>query len=178
MKNERRIFFTADEHYGHANVIKYCNRPFSDIACMNAELEANVLITMAPFKKDAPVVLYHVGDYSFSHEYKREGPANIQHIYLKGNHDRPSMCDAFSLVIQHHGVHINAVHWPEFADNKYAINIVGHVHTLWKYKMQGGSFLVNVGVDQWGFRPVSIEEIFQLWKRVKQGREKQDGHEV
>jgi calcineurin-like phosphoesterase family protein len=175
MKNN--VFFTADEHYGHANVIKYCNRPFASVGEMDTVLRDKMhgVFDFASIINQA--TLYHVGDYSFD-KSREPGPAFVRHIYLKGNHDTPSKCDAFSLVVQHHGVHINVVHWPEFADNKYAINIVGHVHNLWKYKMQAGSFLVNVGVDEWGFAPVSIEEIFQLWKRVKQGREKQDGHEV
>jgi calcineurin-like phosphoesterase family protein len=24
------FFFTADEHYGHTNIIKYCDRPYLD----------------------------------------------------------------------------------------------------------------------------------------------------
>jgi len=26
-----KFFFTADEHFNHNNIIKYCNRPFKDI---------------------------------------------------------------------------------------------------------------------------------------------------
>ena len=32
------IWFTADEHYGHENIIRHCNRPFADAAEMEREL--------------------------------------------------------------------------------------------------------------------------------------------
>jgi len=31
-------FFTADEHYYHKNIIKYCNRPFANVENMNRAL--------------------------------------------------------------------------------------------------------------------------------------------
>ncbi len=33
-------FFTADLHFGHANIIKYCKRPFTDVAAMDRALIA------------------------------------------------------------------------------------------------------------------------------------------
>lgn len=35
------LWFTSDLHFGHANVIKYCNRPFSDVNEMNNALIDN-----------------------------------------------------------------------------------------------------------------------------------------
>ncbi len=32
------VWFTADLHFGHANIIGYCNRPFPDVATMDDEL--------------------------------------------------------------------------------------------------------------------------------------------
>ena len=34
-----RVWFTADSHIGHRNIIKYCQRPFSDVKDMNDAFE-------------------------------------------------------------------------------------------------------------------------------------------
>lgn len=58
------IFFTSDQHYGHKNVITYCNRPFTSVEEMNDKLVEfhNQTVT----KKDD--LVYHLGDFSLSIE--------------------------------------------------------------------------------------------------------------
>ena len=34
-------YFTADQHFGHQNIIGYCDRPFHSVGEMNAVLVAN-----------------------------------------------------------------------------------------------------------------------------------------
>lgn len=36
-----RVFFTSDTHFNHANIIRYCQRPFKDPAEMNETLITN-----------------------------------------------------------------------------------------------------------------------------------------
>ena len=36
--NEPKIFITADLHLGHANIIRYCGRPYRDVNEMNEDL--------------------------------------------------------------------------------------------------------------------------------------------
>ena len=35
------VFFTADTHFDHANIIRFCNRPFATVEDMNEALIAN-----------------------------------------------------------------------------------------------------------------------------------------
>ena len=35
------IYITADQHFGHANIIKLCSRPFSDVQEMDEALIVN-----------------------------------------------------------------------------------------------------------------------------------------
>lgn len=37
------IFFTADTHFGHANILKLCSRPFDTIEKMNETMKRNNL---------------------------------------------------------------------------------------------------------------------------------------
>ena len=38
MSTAPTFFFTADEHYGHTNIIKYCERLFASVEDMDAEI--------------------------------------------------------------------------------------------------------------------------------------------
>lgn len=81
------IFFTADLHFGHTNIIKMCNRPFNSIEEMDETLIANWNQTVR--RNDE---IYILGDLML------KGSADVAHSYLSrlngkkyficGNHDR------------------------------------------------------------------------------------------
>jgi calcineurin-like phosphoesterase family protein len=54
------IFFTADQHFHHQNIIKYCNRPFVWFNQMDDALidNFNKVVTNDD-------IVYHLGDFSF-----------------------------------------------------------------------------------------------------------------
>ena len=55
-----KTFYTADLHLGHANIIRYCNRPFKDIDRMN-----DVLISNWNSRVKSGDTVIHNGDFCF-----------------------------------------------------------------------------------------------------------------
>ena len=78
------IFFTSDHHFSHANVIKYCKRPYQNIEEMNQDMVRLWNETVAPTD-----TVYYLGDFSLW----KLAPAkylpmlNGEKHLIAGNHD-------------------------------------------------------------------------------------------
>lgn len=187
-------WFTSDQHFGHVNVIKYCNRPFKDVDEMNQELVRRHNAVVAPDDE-----VFHLGDFSLSKAqvglYLPQ--LNGKHTLVMGNHDHCHMACAKNvnrqsrMVGEYHrmgfqeimasgqlnidGQQVILNHLPYSGDNvgmperyqQYRSPnnglwlLHGHVHTAWKQRDR----MINVGVDQWDFTPVSITEIIELIRK-------------
>lgn len=85
MKDVNQDYFIADTHFGHTNVIGYCNRPYADVEEMDKSLIDAWNKAIRP--QDRVFVL---GDFSF---YRAEETDKIlsqlrgQKFLVKGNHD-------------------------------------------------------------------------------------------
>ena len=81
------IWFTADLHLGHANIIRYCSRPFEGAAEMDATLLGAINHSVQPGD-----TLWILGDFSCrgrSPAHYRE-QINCRDVRLiLGNHDNP-----------------------------------------------------------------------------------------
>lgn len=55
------IWFTSDIHFGHANIIKYSQRPFINVQGMDEKLIENWNTNV----RDSDAI-YHLGDFAFS----------------------------------------------------------------------------------------------------------------
>lgn len=80
-------WWTSDTHFSHANIIKYCDRPFRDVQEMNEALIEKWNSTVAPDD-----VVYHLGDLALGQAIERQIAltARLQgrkHL-VPGNHDR------------------------------------------------------------------------------------------
>lgn len=79
-------WFTSDLHFGHNNIIRYCQRPFRDVH----EMHNAMIQTWNETVKEGDEV-YVVGDFSLSARYCKEilPLLNGTKILVVGNHDKP-----------------------------------------------------------------------------------------
>lgn len=166
-------WWTADYHFGHTNIIKYCNRPFKTAEEMN---ETIIRKHNERVKPDDTV--FFLGDFIFkggveggtnhySYFLKR---LNGHFVFIKGNHDKNNSLNAIisGAYIHYGGKDMYMCHDPEKADPNMAINLCGHIHTLYKTKrINVKSLVVNCGVDMWGFYPISFEQIHKAITKFK-----------
>ena len=90
-KAPSKIYFTADTHFGHTNIIRYCGRPFE-----TKEEHDRVLIENWNNKVQPQDVVYHLGDFGFgTPDDLRKIAAKLQGKihFIRGNHDKPTILD-------------------------------------------------------------------------------------
>ena len=156
-------FFTADQHYNHSNIIRYCDRPFSSTQEMNEELirRHNEVVG----KNDITI---HAGDFAWVKTHKEANSIfkqlNGNHIYLKGCHDRwmpKNTRVMWQKKIENNYVvvcHYPMRSWPRNAHG--SIMLHGHCHgTIKPFERQW-----DVGVDNNDYYPISLEEIIEIIK--------------
>jgi len=79
-------WFISDTHFGHANIIKYSNRPFADVKEMNTALMEKWNSNVKPGDK-----VYHLGDFAFMQyqDFRRFiWGLNGDIQFVRGNHDK------------------------------------------------------------------------------------------
>lgn len=93
------LWFTSDLHFGHENIIKYCNRPFINAVEMN-----RILINNINERVHSNDDLYILGDFVLIKDNSKElalemfNSINCRNKYLiKGNHDRSKDVKKLSL---------------------------------------------------------------------------------
>lgn len=182
-KDAEKIFFTSDTHFQHANIIKYCRRPFKDVEENDEEI-------IRRWNEKVPIdsIVFHLGDVAFG------DPKKVDKILMRlngkihliiGNHDWRRIVSEhawrFEDITQQINMkigkrHIILNHYPMLAysgawrgeDATY--QLFGHVHTS-PYTDEGldqqrmkylFTSQYDVGVDNNNFTPVSWAEVNQI----------------
>ena len=188
--NAEHTFFTSDTHFNHANIIKFCNRPFKDVEQMNDVMIANWNSVIG---KDDTV--FHLGDFCLGGvaEWTKILDRLNGKIYLiMGNHDLKNIRQGFISRFEHVAMQmrieigkkrIYLCHYPflcfegSYKDDVW--QLFGHVHTRrsnsgidagrlqYLYPTQ-----YDVGVDNNNFTPVSFGQVKRIIdKQVEQSKE-------
>lgn len=165
----RNTFFTADTHFGHHNIIKFCSRPFANIEEMD-----EILVERWNNVVKVNDIVYHLGDIAWgSNGILQYVPRLNGEIHvIPGNHDRINQSNAFVFNKVHPGYidikvsnhepvtlsHFCMRVWHKSHFNSW--HLYGHSHGM--LEPVGKSW--DVGVDANDYRPVHLDEIRQIMK--------------
>jgi calcineurin-like phosphoesterase family protein len=143
------IWITADTHFQHANILRYCERPFATIQEHDAQLIANWNDCVGP--KD---IVFHLGDFGFKSQEENAkicAQLNGEKYWVMGNHDK-----GHPFKLHAHDVIYLAVGEQEFVLCHYAlrtwhrahhgsVHLYGHSHN--SLPEDPGARSMDVGVD-------------------------------
>lgn len=168
---DRVIYFTSDTHFYHLNskgrgIIDYCQRPFKNITDMNDRMAE-----MWNARVGVEDTVFHLGDFCFGSsetvvEMRRR--LNGEIILIEGNHDsKRNALKAIGVTVrQSHFIEIGGVnlylrHKPQYDTTKWPegthYHFHGHCHGKVGRKHHGR--MIDVGVDCWNFKPMTLDEI-------------------
>lgn len=187
---EQKIFFSSDQHFGHQNVIRFCNRPFEDLVQMGETIISNwnsvvsnedIVITMGDmfWFKDPYAIKRNIEKLNgkeiyivFGNHDKKEAFRyvtdqrfhildGITHIYLKCEDNRWYQ-KTFEIVCSHYPL----MTWSH--RDRGSINLFGHIHSGPRSDNDYDQNLplwkgqqLDVGVDNQEYTPVSFEDVLK-----------------
>jgi calcineurin-like phosphoesterase family protein len=158
------LFFTADHHFGHGGARGLFKRPFGSNAEMDAAMVARWNAVVA-----ADDEVWHLGDFAVRQPETRIGElletlAGTKHLIVGNNDGAATTGRTGWASVQHYaeleaeGTCLVLCHYPLRSWHRMsrgAINLHGHSHgRLAPLRRQ-----VDVGVDAFDFRPVTLAEI-------------------
>jgi len=164
--NPDDIFLIADLHLGHANIIRYCSRPFlfSDSSEMDHVLIKNWNYTIGPNTR-----IYCLGDLRYglnaepATQYRKRLRGDI--VFIRGNHDDPETGTVPFVETEYENEKFLLIHDPADAPPSFDGWVIhGHHHNndLRHYPfMNFTGRRVNVSAEVIGYKPVSLHEIVQ-----------------
>jgi calcineurin-like phosphoesterase family protein len=170
MKGKIMIWFTADFHLSHKNIIQYCHRPFQDSDEMD-----EVILGNFNQKVQSGDILYFLGDLTFKGNVAAnffERFKDIEIHFIIGNHDSirvielaSKYCASVSYLkdITLNSQSITLCHYAMRVWNKSHYNtwqLYGHSHG--KLAPVGKQY--DVGIDNNDFAPISIEDLAKIMK--------------
>lgn len=168
-------FFISDTHFGHENIIRYCNRPFSSAAEMNDVMVEKWNAVVKPND-----VVYHLGDVYFKmHDQvilSLLRSLNGKKRLVVGNHDFANkrmtgiLLECFDKVkywyrMPKEGIILTHVplHSQQISEaGQFDMNVHGHIHD----HDSPTDRHFNVSVERTDYAPMHIEDILSVRKNL------------
>ncbi len=167
------IWFTSDQHFGHAKILKSCDRPFVNVEEMDETIIKNYNELVGPDD-----TVFFLGDLSwYSGRITKTIVSRLtgnKHLII-GNHDgkAPRAYQRMGFSSVHTMFVLSACSWwPDVKDTWFLSHepveqlvaegmpmMCGHIHNLALQFCNA----INVGVDVWGFSPMSLETIREMY---------------
>lgn len=162
--NKKSIYLISDLHLDHANIIRYCGRPFSNVQEMNDILVDNWNNTV----RDNPI--YFLGDLSFGRgsrppRYWLGRLAGGIH-YVRGNHGAYIKGSNHYEILEYQSHKFLLVHNPDNLPiewNDWVIHGHKHNNDIKNYPfINGEKKTINVSAELLNYRPVSLDFLLTL----------------
>jgi len=160
------IYIISDSHFNHANILKYAERPFGNVALMNESMIENWNKKVG--KNDT---VLHLGDFALGKKTELmaiKDRLNGHIILINGSHDRDVLKikdDKFIIV---EGTlklgYIIFSHEP-LAKKDIPVgftNVHGHIHNKDSYAG------LNISVEKTNYSPLSLDELKERIKQMKE----------
>jgi calcineurin-like phosphoesterase family protein len=194
MLPNNKVWFTSDPHFGHKNVIKYCERPFDSIEEMD-----EILIDRWNMVIDHDDLIICCGDFSLTNPKSTNeilNKLNGNKVLIKGNHEKSILSNKLNRDMFNGGIYdllnitviddeveygfqdIILCHYPMLSWNKShrgSWQLFGHVHGMLDNDIKLSPNQIDVGVDSNDFRPISYQEVkekitIKNLNRIKYGK--------
>ena len=173
------VWFTADHHFGHANIVLHCTRPFGSVAEMNATMADRWNSVVGPQN-----VVYHLGDIFWMPSGEAQAlrrRLNGRICLVRGNHDltADSIRTCFEWVNDYYELKVED---DDAAGGKQLIVLCHYAMRVWNHSNYGswhlfghshgtlpeipGGLAIDVGVDCHDFTPIPYAHV----KAIMQAR--------
>ena len=170
------VWFTSDTHFGHANIIQFCDRPFSSVSDMDESLVKNWNQVVRPDD-----TVYHLGDFTLGRQ--EQAAAYFAHLngrisVVPGGHDKQWAPKGVFLSKSGHPVVIlPPLHTLKLSsagrDKPHLIVLCHYAMRVWDRSHYGSWHLyghshgnltplpnsLDVGVDNWDYAPLSLGRV-------------------
>jgi calcineurin-like phosphoesterase family protein len=182
------IWFTSDNHFGHANIIKHAERPFDSVE----EMDAEMILRWNRRVKNNDLV-YHLGDFTLgnfetAHRYFTQLNGCIKILGNPWHHDSRWLSGAHMLFSKSdHPIEVipsmEVLEFHKYSETKYPQVLVLchyplgewdrkhygswhlHGHSHGRYIHKDGELAFDVGVDCHEFYPINLDAVAEMMSK-------------